>query len=106
MKIAEFQELIERTYGARDRGRGLAATFMWFSEEVGELARDLRRNADRAELRGEFADVLAWLTTLASIAGIDLEEAARQKYARGCPRCGNIPCTCPEPDRPPTLHAH
>ena len=70
--------------------RGLAGTHMWFCEEVGELTRALRRGQTE-ELEGEFADVLAWLSTLASIAGIDLAEAARKKYAAGCPRCASTP---------------
>jgi len=98
VKISEFQKLIEEVYGERDRARGLAGTHMWFSEECGELTRALRRNKgtdrDRAELEGEFADVLAWLTTMASIAGIDLEQAARNKYGAGCPRCSATPCAC------------
>jgi len=88
-----FQRRIEAIYGARDRQRGLAATFMWFSEEVGELSRALRRS-DRANLAEEFADVLAWLVTLASIAEIDVAQAAN-KYLRGCPRCRATPCRCP-----------
>ena len=94
MKVSEFQELIERIYYQRDAARGLAGTHMWFCEEVGELTRALRRN-QREELEGEFADVLAWLATLASIAGVDLEEAARKKYQHGCPRCEATPCGCP-----------
>jgi len=93
MQVREFQELIERIYYERDRARGLAGTHMWFCEEVGELTRALRRN-ERAELEGEFADVLAWLATLASISGVDLQEAARKKYEHGCPRCRAIPCGC------------
>jgi NTP pyrophosphatase (non-canonical NTP hydrolase) len=72
---------------------------MWFAEEVGELSRALRRKDD-AELKGEFADVLAWLSTLASIAGVDLEAAAAAKYGQGCPRCKRTPCACAEPVKP------
>ncbi len=93
MEIAGFQKLIEAIYYERDSARGLAGTHMWFCEEVGELTRALRRDT-REELEGEFADVLAWLSTLASISGIDLEEAARKKYADGCPRCSSTPCAC------------
>ena len=95
MTISEFQRLIERIYLERDRGRGLAGTFMWFGEEVGELAQALR-TGDAAQLRAEFADVLAWLATLASISGVELEAAARDKYEPGCPKCGGAPCRCPE----------
>tara|TARA_R110002126_G_scaffold4498_3_gene23646 strand:- start:5936 stop:6220 length:285 start_codon:yes stop_codon:yes gene_type:complete len=93
MKITEFQKLIEAIYYEKDAARGLAGTHMWFCEEVGELTRALRRDT-RDELEGEFADVLAWLSTLASIAGIDLQEAAMKKYAAGCPRCAATPCSC------------
>ena len=93
MQISEFQKLIEAIYYDRDSARGLAGTHMWFSEEVGELTRALRRGEEK-ELAGEFADVLAWLSTLASIAGIDLQAAAAAKYAEGCPRCASTPCAC------------
>lgn len=93
MHIAEFQRLIEGIYYEKDSARGLSGTYMWFAEEVGELTRALRRG-QRQELEGEFADVLAWLSTLASIAGVDLERAAAGKYAEGCPRCVSTPCSC------------
>jgi len=94
MRIAEFQKRIEDIYFQRDSKRGLAGTHMWFSEEVGELTRALRRG-QREELEGEFADVFAWLVSMASIAGIDVEAAARKKYEHGCPRCQSTPCRCP-----------
>ena len=94
MRLSEFQRLIEAVYFERDSARGLEGTHMWFAEEVGELTRALRRGESKEHLAGEFADVLAWLSTLASIAGIDLEEAARAKYAAGCPRCAATPCAC------------
>lgn len=95
MNIRSFQRLIEDIYFARDSGRGLAATFTWFVEEVGELARALNRG-NRQEQEEEFADVLAWLSTLASIQGVDLEAIARDKYENGCPKCGGTPCACRE----------
>jgi NTP pyrophosphatase (non-canonical NTP hydrolase) len=97
MEIGEFQRWIERIYLERDRARGLAGTHMWFQEEVGELTRALRRasrGGSSAELEGEFADVFAWLATLASISGIDLAEAVQKKYGAGCPRCRGTPCSC------------
>ena len=90
--LRAFQQQIERIYFERDNARGWEKTFAWFVEEVGELARALHRGDD-ASLEGEFADVAAWLVTLASIRGIDMGEAAR-KYAGGCPRCGGTPCVC------------
>lgn len=104
MKIGEFQRLIEEIYLRKDSARGVERTFMWFVEEVGELARDLLHAPPRSgqpvdpasPLGREFADVLAWLATLASIAGLDLEAAARAKYGAGCPRCGGTPCRCAE----------
>ena len=93
MHLAEFQRLIEAIYYERDSARGIEGTHMWFAEEVGELTRAIRRD-QKEELEGEFADVLAWLSTLASMKGIDLEAAARAKYGEGCPRCHGTPCSC------------
>jgi len=91
--LGDFQKLIERIYLDRDRARGWEKTFVWFVEEVGELARALHREDDK-NLGEEFADVAAWLVTLASLRGIDLRTAAL-KYAQGCPRCAHAPCVCP-----------
>lgn len=92
MTIAEFQRLIEKTYFARDSERGLAGTFMWFAEEVGELSTALRCGT-KEQQQAEFADVLAWLVTLASIAGVEMDEAVK-KYVDGCPACKTVPCSC------------
>ena len=94
MTLAELQQRIRDTFGAKDARRGIEGTFMWFMEEVGELSAALRAGADRADLALEFADVLAWLATLANIAGVDLEDAMRAKYGGGCPRCHASPCVC------------
>lgn len=96
MRLCEFQKLIDETYGEKDTARGLAATFLWFSEEVGELARALNGRTSRENLEIEFADTLAWLTTLASIAGVDMEAVAATRYGKGCPRCDSKPCQCGE----------
>jgi NTP pyrophosphatase (non-canonical NTP hydrolase) len=111
MTISDFQRHIESIYLEKDRARGLDADFRWFIEEVGELAKALRETgglartqAERSEAAGvpvpasthltsEFADVFAWLSTLASLSGVSLEEAV-QKYAHGCPKCGQTPCGC------------
>jgi len=90
-----FQRLIERIYFAKDSGRGMERSFMWLVEEVGELSRVLRRGTP-LQVREEFADVLAWLATLASIAGVELSEASA-RYAAGCPKCHAAPCCCSEP---------
>ena len=74
MHISEFQQLISKKYEKRDRERGIPATFMWFIEEVGELATALASD-DEENKEQEFADVLAWLCTLANISSVDLEKA-------------------------------
>ena len=88
-----FQGLIERIYFERDRKRGVEGTLLWFVEEVGELVRAIRRR-EPENLEEEFADVFAWLATLASLHGVDLEKLGQKKYADGCPRCRNVPCSC------------
>lgn len=103
MRIGEFQRLIEALYLDKDRSRGIERTYMWLVEEIGELARELLHRppdapppAPDSTLAKEMADVLAWLSTVASIAGVDLEAAARAKYGEGCPKCRSIPCACHE----------
>jgi NTP pyrophosphatase (non-canonical NTP hydrolase) len=68
-------------------------------EEVGELAAAVR-SGTALELRGEFADVIAWLVTIANIKGIDLTQAVKEKYGSGCPGCGNFICSCPNSKKP------
>ncbi len=97
--LADFQSLIRRMYLEKDIARGVEGTFMWLMEEVGELASALR-NGTHDERAGEFADVLAWLTTIANVAGVDLSEAVTQKYGSGCPSCGQFVCTCPDAGKP------
>ena len=80
MNISEFQKLIAEKYEKRDRQRGVPATFMWFMEEIGELATALA-SEDKDNKEDEFADVLAWLCTLANISEVDLEKAC-QKYTQ------------------------
>lgn len=98
MEISQFQKLIEQLYGEKDSTRGLDKTFMWFIEEVGELARALHRNSSKEELEGEFADCLAWLATIANLSNIDLEHAI-EKYRNFCYKCKHNPCSCVEPGK-------
>src|SRR4051794_29730387 len=100
MTLAELQQLIRVTFGDKDGRRGADGTFMWFMEEVGELAAALRGGHAHEELAAEFADVLAWLATLANIAGVDLEMAVAAKYAGGCPECSRMPCACGASEKP------
>jgi NTP pyrophosphatase (non-canonical NTP hydrolase) len=92
VELHEFERAIESTYGARDRERGLPAAVAWLAEEVGELARAIRKGT-REEQVHELSDALAWLTSIAVQLGITLDEAA-ERYARGCPSCGATPCRC------------
>ena len=93
MELSEFQRWMEERYGERDRKRGIDRTFAWFVEEVGEVSRALRKG-DPADLEHEIGDAMAWLVSVANLAGVDVEEAVR-RYAESCPKCGASPCTCP-----------
>jgi len=107
VKISEFQTLIEKLYYSKDNKRGIEGTFMWFAEEVGELAKALRKHKQEIatpsarndklhkELEEEFADCFAWLVTLASLNNIKMEKVI-EKYKNGCPKCYKIPCICKE----------
>ena len=92
MHLGAFQQLMDDTYGERDRARGLPSSVAWLVEEVGELAQAVRKG-DRAAQLHEVGDVLAWLASIAGQLGLSLEEAAA-RYAEGCPRCGQVPCSC------------
>ena len=99
MTLREFQQLIRSMYHDKDAARGVEGTFMWLTEEIGELATALR-SGSMEEQALEFADVLAWLATIANVVDIDLEQAIAKKYGQGCPGCGQISCTCPDAEKP------
>jgi NTP pyrophosphatase (non-canonical NTP hydrolase) len=99
LTLSGLQRMILQIYGAKDAARGDAATFLWLTEEFGELATALRAGT-QDELAAEMADVLAWLATLANIRGIDLEEAVLRKYGHSCPGCQAVPCTCDPAEKP------
>ena len=93
MHLTQLQDVIERTFGDRDRERGVPASVAWLAEEVGELAQAVRKGNHEQQIH-EFGDVIAWVATLANQMGVDLSEAA-SRYANGCPRCSQLPCACP-----------
>ncbi|MGL6075927.1 MAG: MazG nucleotide pyrophosphohydrolase domain-containing protein [Fimbriiglobus sp.] len=99
MTLTDWQQRIREQFGEKDARRGVPGNFMWLMEEVGELSAALRsNNLDEATL--EFADVLAWLMSLANTAGVDLDRAMALKYGLGCPRCHKTPCLCAVSDKP------
>lgn len=93
--MGEFQRHIAELYLEKDRRRGIEPTFLWMMEEVGELSEAIRRK-ERENLEEEFADVVAWLASLANLLDVDLEAALAKKYPATCARCGAKPCACPE----------
>ncbi len=95
MEIHEFQEMMCRLYFQRDSDRGVEGTYNWLVDEVEELGQELQKAPlDREAMEKEFADVIAWLSSLANIMGIDLEKAAINKYNYKCPKCQKSPCQC------------
>jgi len=93
VRISEFQAMMRRIYFHRDSERGMKGTYDWLVEEVAELGEALKTDGKKA-LEDEFADVIAWLASLANVANIDLEKAALNKYGNRCPKCGRSPCQC------------
>ena len=92
--INRFQEMMRRIYFRRDSERGASGTFKWLLEEVDEL-REAMGGSDKRALEDEFADVLAWLASLANILHVDIETVALRKYDNKCPKCCSSPCKCP-----------
>ena len=93
MHIREFQDMMKRIYFRRDSKRGVKRTYDWLVEEVGELGAALK-GQDVKALEDEFADVIAWLSSLANVVGVDLEGATLSKYENICPKCQKSPCEC------------
>lgn len=93
MTLDDLQALIEKMYSEKDRRRGSPATFLWLCEEIGELAAALREGTQEQK-SSEFADVVAWLATLANINDVSLSQALEAKYGSGCPGCGRLVCSC------------
>jgi len=94
MHIQEFQEMMRHLYFKRDFERGVNGTYNWLVDEVEELGEELKKGTNIEATEKEFADVIAWLASLANILGIDLEKAAINKYKNKCPKCGQSPCQC------------
>lgn len=99
ISLDDFQHLIRDMYYEKDVTRGIEGTFMWLMEEVGELSSALRQR-DSENLGAEFADVLAWLATIANVAGVNLNDEIARKYGSGCPGCKKLVCACPDEEKP------
>lgn len=93
MHIHEFQEMMRQLYFHRDSERGVQRTYDWLADELRELGEALK-GRDFEAIEKEFADVIAWLASLANITGINLERAAINKYSGKCPKCQQSPCKC------------
>jgi NTP pyrophosphatase (non-canonical NTP hydrolase) len=93
LHIHEFQNLMRRLYFHRDSERGAMGTYEWLTDEVEELGDALKAN-DKKGMEEEFADVIAWLASLANVLNIDLEKEALTKYDNKCPKCRQAPCRC------------
>jgi NTP pyrophosphatase (non-canonical NTP hydrolase) len=93
MHIREFQEMMKQLYFTRDSARGIDGTYNWLVDEVAELGEELK-GSNREATEKEFADVIAWLASLANVMGIDLEKVSLTKYPHKCPKCQSSPCAC------------
>jgi len=93
MHIRDFQEMMRGLYFHRDSKRGVEGTYNWLMDELEELGEALK-GKDKEATQKEFADVIAWLASLANITGIDLEKATNAKYSGKCPKCQQSPCNC------------
>lgn len=93
MHIREFQEMMKRLYIKKDTERGVKANYEWLADEIRELGEALE-GTDKDATEKEFADVIAWLASLANVTGIDLEKTALNKYPDKCPKCQHSPCQC------------
>ena len=94
VSICKFQEMMKTLYIVRDKKRGEQDTFNWLKDELDELNKALKHGKIDS-IEKEFADVFAWLASLANISNINLEKAVLKKYYHKCPKCFTSPCSCP-----------
>jgi NTP pyrophosphatase (non-canonical NTP hydrolase) len=93
MEIKEFQNLIKELYVKRDNKRGIDKNCLWLMEEVGELAKAVRKN-DVENIEEEIADVIAWTFSIANVMDLDVEKLLEKKYKDNCYYCNDNPCVC------------
>ena len=93
MRINQFQIMMRQLYFERDLERGTEGTLDWLEDELEELREALKEGNIEAAKK-EFADVFAWLASLANVVNIDLETATLSKYNNKCPKCEQSPCNC------------
>ena len=94
VSIRRFQEMMKTLYFVRDKKRGEQDTLNWLKDELDELSEALQ-DGKIDSIEKEFADVFAWLASLANISNVDLEKAVLKKYNYKCPKCFASPCLCP-----------
>jgi len=94
VSIRKFQEMMKTLYFVRDKKRGEQDTLNWLQDELDELKEALH-DGKIDSIKKEFADVFAWLASLANISNVDLEKAVLKKYNKKCPKCFTSPCLCP-----------
>ena len=85
--LAELQTFIAALVARRGWTTDANEIFTLFTEEVGEVAKEIRRtwkdgvDPHRAALGAELADVLFYVADLANVHGIDLAAAVADKAA-------------------------
>ena len=94
VSLTEVQDMMKTLYFERDQKRGEPKTYNWLKDELEELGEALNEN-NKELLEAEFADVIAWLASLANLKNINLEKTFLTKYPNSCPKCKSSPCVCP-----------
>lgn len=99
--LRQWMDRLEKKYGHRNRSLGVQNAVGRLYEELTEVT-NLIMGPDTLtplgfsqEMKGELADLLTWVLTVAYVAEIDLEKAMEQRYGNGCPTCRGRVCACP-----------
>jgi len=79
MDVAEFQKALSERFLEKDRVMGSEFIFSVLAEEVGELARALRKG-ERADIQEELVDVVFASLCLANLHDVSLWPALKEKY--------------------------
>ncbi len=86
--LADWQRVIKETVAEKHWAVDPNEVFVLFAEEVGELAKELRKKwkfgtaGTQESAAGELADVFMYLADLANHFEVDLESAIRRKMEK------------------------
>jgi len=105
--VQQWVTHMDVVYGNINRNNGIFFAICRLQEEIGEAKAahhfddvansSVTLSMRRLNIAREFADVLAWIFSIASMLDLDLDTTILEQYGGKCYRCGERPCDCGSP---------